>query len=344
MNMKKGLGKTAFWVSVVGLLVLSTRCTLLNAYQQPLGPTLDGDSALGTMVADSLVEEATATPIPATPTAIQTSAPAEVCGETSSWNLLVLGSDVVVMRGDKGSDFTRMMKVDFPNRQVTIYAFARDLWVNTSSLGLYYPTVNATELGTVFYEGYRRSPSYNQREAMVYATDVTARMLLWNFMLRTDHYITIDLQQIPAMVDAVGGIPVYIPQRVTDPWIGMVFEPGQQTLNGQQVAAYARAKPDSEFGRIGRQELLMEAARQKLMEPDVWVKIPQLYTQFNQVIATDLSIEQINHLTCLLNEVPRESIVFEGVRQEWTSPGPSGSYLWDKNSVTSHLMGLGFIP
>jgi LCP family protein required for cell wall assembly len=344
MNMKKGIGKTLLWAVVAAFLVLSTRCTFWSAYQKPLGPTLEELEVLETLDIDALLATATFTPVPATPSATPTAGLVEVCGETTSWNILILGSDVVAMRGDRGSDFVRMMKVDFPHKMVTIYAFPRELWVNTSGLGLYYPTVESTELGTVFYEAYRRSANANRRDKMAYGTNVVAKMLMWNFVLRTDHYITIELTQVPAMVDAIGGIPIYIPERVTDPWIGMVFEPGQQTLNGTQVAAYARVKPDSDFGRIRRQQLLLEAARQKLTEPEVWAKIPQLFVQYNQVIATDLSLEQINHLACLMNEVPRESIVFDGVRQEWTSPGPRGSYLWDKSSVLNQLMDLELIP
>ncbi len=341
MNIKAIL-RTLLWVLAVGLLALLTQCTFWSAYQKPLGPTLESVEPLDTLDVAAII--ATPTQVPETPTATPSPGLTEVCGETSAWNILVLGSDVVAMRGDKGSDFVRMMRVDFPNKNVTVYAFPRELWVNTSGLGLYYPTVDATELGTVFYEAYRRSTNANRREKMAYGTNIVSKMLMWNFVLRTDHYITVDLTQIPAMVDAVGGVPIYIPTRITDPWIGMVFEPGQHTLNGAQVAAYARAKPDSDFGRINRQQQLMQAARQKLTEPEVWARIPQLYTQFNQVIATDLSLEQINHLACLMNEVSGESIVFEGVRQEWTSAGPQGSYLWDKSSVLNQLMGLGLIP
>jgi LCP family protein required for cell wall assembly len=341
MNTKAVIRKL-MWVIAIGAMALLTQCTFWDAYKKPLGPTLEIVEPLETLDIPAII--ATATPVPETPTATPTSGPTEVCGETSAWNVLILGSDVIAMRGDKGSDFVRMMRVDFPNKKVVVYAFPRELWVNTSGLGFYYPTVDSTELGTVFYEAYRRSANANQREKLADGTNIVSKMLMWNFVLRTDHYLTADLTQMPAMVDAVGGLPIYIPQRITDPWIGMVFEPGQQTLNGAQVAAYARAKPDSDFGRITRQQGLMEAARQKLTEPAVWAKIPQLYTQFNQVIATDLSLEQINHLACLMNEVPRESIAFEGVRQEWISPGPQGSYLWDKSSVLSQLMGLGLIP
>jgi len=324
---------------VVGLLAF-TGFVVRAAYQQRLGPTLEAVVSTAAPVTALL----TAT-VPAIPT--QTLAPtaeAGVCGETTAWNLLVLGADTVALRGDKGSDLTRLVRLDFPNRRVVIYAFSRDLWVNTSGLGLISPAVEATELGTVFYEAYRRSNALNHRLAMVAGVNTMAKMLSWNFSVHTDHYMAVDMVQVPAMIDAIGGIPINIPARVTDPWIGMVIQAGQQTLTGAQASAYARAQPDSDFGRINRQKLLLEALRLKLRDPAVWVKIPQLYLQYDDLMATDLSPEQINHMACLLNEVPAEAIVQEGVSQALTSPGPRGSFVWDKNAVMLQLQALGLIP
>jgi anionic cell wall polymer biosynthesis LytR-Cps2A-Psr (LCP) family protein len=157
--------------------------------------------------------------------------------------------------------------------------------------------------------------------------------------------MTIDLSQIPAMVDAVGGIPVNVPYDTTDPYIGTTIRAGQQTLSGEQFIAYARAIPDSDFGRIQRNNLLLSALREKALDPAMLGRLPQLYEQFNEVIVTDLSPEQINHLTCLLQEVPKEAIIQDQVRQEWTSPGPqAGSFLWDKTQVINQLKALGLIP
>lgn len=344
MKNRTAIGRIAFWLGIAGFLLVSARCTFWTAYRAPLGPTLDEGQLLETMVAGAMVEATAQATIPPTSTHTPLVEQEPVCGETGSWNILILGTDVVAMRGDAGSDLTSMMRVDFSGNQVTVYAFSRELWVNTSGLGLTNPTVEATELGTVYYEAFRRSNRVNTRDAMVDGTGMVAKALLWNFLLPTDHYLAVDLSQVPAMVDAIGGIPIDIPKRTTDPWIGMVIEPGQQTLNGVQAAAYARAKPDSEFGRIQRQQLLLDAARRRLVQPDVWTRIPQLYAQFNQVVATDLSLEQINHLACLMNEVPRESIRYESVRPEWTSPGPYGSFLWDKSQILRQLSDLELIP
>ena len=45
-----------------------------------------------------------------------------------------------------------------------------------------------------------------------------------------------------------------------------------------------------------------------------------------------------------MREVVVESIVQDGVKTEWTSPGPEGSLLWDKAKVLNQLKELGMIP
>jgi LCP family protein required for cell wall assembly len=347
--MKTGslLGKFLIGLIVVGIL-MSTVFVVGAAYRRGLGPALEPVAPTATPAADLVVVVTTptftSTPPPVVVSTAAPLGPAVVCGESTAWNLLILGADTVALRGNRGADLTRVIRLDFPNRKVTVYAFSRDLWVNTSGMGLNNPTLDATELGTVFYEADRRSNKTVKRELMVDGTNAMAKMLNWNFSVRSDHYMVMDAAQLPAMIDAVGGVPINIPVRTTDPYIGMVFNPGQQTLTGAQALAYARAIPDSDFGRINRQQLLLDALRQKMMDPAVWVKIPALYTQFNQSIVTDLSPEQINHLACLLNEIPTGSIVQTGVQQAWTSAGPQGSVSWDKNNVMNHLKELGLIP
>lgn len=356
MSTKKVVGIAVAALVITG--VLGGTFWAVKAYQSPLGPALESSLPTSELISDQIFSteipvedqaapvaepveaQSTATPVPA-----QALAQTDVCGETAVWNILVLGSDAADLRGPKGSDLTRMLRVDFPNKRVTMYSFSRDLWVDTSGLGLTNPTVNATRLGMVFHEARARSANINVKAAMVEATNTTARMLANNFLISTDHYLTIDLAQIPAMVDAIGGVPINIPATITDPWIGMVIPAGQQTLNGAQFVAYARAIPDSDFARIQRNTLLLSALQQRLLEPAIWGRIPQLYTQFNEVIATDFSPEQINHLACLLQEVPKEAIVQDAVRQEWTSPGPRpGSLVWDKTNVINRLKELGLIP
>ena len=343
---------------LIGLVIIFVLCGFgglgLFAYRQQLGQGLTAPTPKVILTNTPVLVNLPSTKIPATQTAIPivvqstlTSTPvisSGFCGETATWNVMVLGSDLNETSPLRGSDLTRMMRVDFPNHKVTVYAFPRGLWVNTTGLGLTNPNIYATQLGMVFYEGRIRSPQFGVREIMVDGLRVSAAAIQQNFSVQTDHYLALDLNQMPAIVDAVGGIPINIPERTTDLWRPILIQPGPQILNGEQTANYSRAYMGSDFDRIRRNEILLDAIRQKLLDPSVWPQIPSLYNQFSAVIVTDFTPEQITHLACLLKEVGTDGILQESVRPEWTSPGPRGSFLWNKYYVLNRLQQLGVIP
>jgi LCP family protein required for cell wall assembly len=340
---------------LLAVFLVGVLCALaglgLFAYRQKLGLSLAAPTQEVILTNTPVVAEpATAIPMtevpvtpPGAPTVTPTSDQAAACGETATWNVLVLGSDLNETSPLRGSDLTRVMRVDFPNRKVTIYAFPRDLWVDTAGLGLTNPTINATQLGEVFYEGRIRSPQFGVPEIMVDGLRVSTAAISKNFTVQTDHYLALDLNQLPAIVDAVGGIPINVPERTTDLFRPFVIQAGQQTLTGEQAANYSRAFMGSDFDRIRRNQILLEAMRQKLLDPAVFVKIPALYVQFSAVIITDFTPEQITHLACLLQNISPDAIVQESVKPEWTSPGPRGSLLWSKVDVINRLRELGLI-
>ena len=332
MKIKKSIGFVVLAMVVTGLLA-GTVWTV-RAYRQPIGP------ALASSAADTTVKTA----VQSVSSDAVTQAQTAVCDETATWNILVLGSDADERRFEAGADLTRVLRVDFPNKKVTIYTFTRDLWVDSTGLGLTNPSIDATQLGMVFYEARSRSAQTGQRASMIDGASAMGKMLFKNFTLSNDHYVAMDLSQLPAVVDAIGGVSINVPARITDPIKGITIEPGQQVLNGNQVVAYARADPDSDFARISRNNLLVDALRQKLIDPTVWAKIPELFTKFSAVIATDISPEQVNHLACLMKEVPSTSIVQTQIKPEWTTPGPvADSLLWDKTQVLKQLKELGLI-
>ena len=61
-------------------------------------------------------------------------------------------------------------------------------------------------------------------------------------------------------------------------------------------------------------------------------------------VLTDFSPKRITSMVCLLNEVPQDSIIQEGVKEGWTSPYQDGGLLWDKTEVLNRLQELEIIP
>jgi LCP family protein required for cell wall assembly len=268
----------------------------------------------------------------------------EVCGQRGAFTLLVIGSDAAEMRGPPGADLTRLARIDFSQKKVNIFALPRDLWVDVNRLGFQNPLITNTTLGKTYYEAHERSPQEEESDKMVSSAQATAQMILDNFQVTTDHYFMLELSQLPTLIDAIGGLPINVAERITDPWIGMVIEAGPQILTGTQLAAYARAIPDSDFARIQRSNIILQALQQKMLEPAMWGKLPALIDQFKKMFVTDLSPQQISNLFCLLQGIPSEEIIMEQIKPEWTSPGPSDSLLWDKDKIITAFKQLELIP
>jgi len=74
-----------------------------------------------------------------------------------------------------------------------------------------------------------------------------------------DHYIVIDMDDFVWMVDAVGGIRIDVQERIADPKLDLLLEPGPAHLDGATALSFARTRADSDYGRAARQQQVVLA-------------------------------------------------------------------------------------
>jgi LCP family protein required for cell wall assembly len=100
------------------------------------------------------------------------------------------------------------------------------------------------------------------------------RDVIENLMgMNIDYYALIDMAAFVDLVDAIGGIDVYVleplesevsPPREGEPWAYVNVEPGWNHLDGPQALAYARArKGSSDYARMERQRCMVKAVAAK---------------------------------------------------------------------------------
>lgn len=90
--------------------------------------------------------------------------------------------------------------------------------------------------------------------------------------IRIDDFVLVDFNGFQAMVDSLGGVPMYIPEPISDSRAHLeIEETGCQLLDGHDALGYARARYNifgsdgSDIARIGRQQELVAAiAREAL--------------------------------------------------------------------------------
>lgn len=276
---------------------------------------------------DLNVTAAEITPSPAEPAATPTPTVQPLCGGPEVMTLLAVGADSGIDYLYGLSDVIRMVRVDFVTPKVTMLSMPRDLWVQLPE-GIGKPgadPITHSKLNQAYFYG---SPGMGYYDGPGAGPGLLARTLDLNFDLRADHYGAVNMQTFVKIVNAIGGIDIYLPTDVDGKPIDEktedmgYFYAGQQHFNGDQALRFARIrKKYNDFTRMDHQNMVMCAVREKLMTPQVLPKIPQIIASFNNSVLTDLSPEQISQLVCLLPQVKRENLIFTSLPEEILKPG-----------------------
>ncbi len=116
--------------------------------------------------------------------------------------------------------------------------------------------------------------------------------------LRVDHHLIFTMDLVAEVVDAVGGIEVYLPapmdyeDRAANLFIH--FPAGRLHLNGEDAVKYMRFRGwvGSDLSRLDRiKEVLLKVAK-KAAAPEYWPRLPGLLRTIWDRLETDLPLDQ----------------------------------------------------
>jgi len=122
---------------------------------------------------------------------------------------------------------------------------------------------------------------------------------------RPDFYIRVDYAAFVRMVDAVGGVEIYVPFRMyyNDPFqnLHINLQPGLQLLNGEDALRFSRYRTGtagvsptiSDYQRIIHQQQVLSAVFQRLLTPASILRIPEFISIFNDYVYSDLTTGEL---------------------------------------------------
>ena len=314
-------------LSFLSVLALGLTGLVIWVYQtrwgQPLGPSLQ----LATWTPLQLpatwtpnpnatqTPRASSNPVPVKPNA---SGPA-LCGAPPVMNILAIGSDTRSETYTYGlADVIRLVRVDFVTPKITILEFPRDLWVEIPDIADNLKGQDHEKLNQAYLYG---NPGFKYSNDPAQGPGLLARTLALNFGTQIDHYAAVNMKTFVNIVNAVGGIDVYLPEPVDgrtadDPNNRLFFRSGHLHLDGNRALTLARIRIEGGFTRGENQNRVLCALRDQLTSSSVIKKIPDLIKSFEGNIQTDLSPEQIGHLACIGTKIEPGNIHFANFPQE----------------------------
>lgn len=247
-------------------------------------------------------------------------------------NILLLGQGDTTHDGLDLIDSIMIVSLDRASENFALLSLPRDLYF-----------LQTEEMGTGRLNSLYRDRKYalkrqglDEHEASMEALRTLQKELSTVLSMDIHHVVKIDFTGFIAAIDAIGGIPIDIPENITDPAFPgpnyttetFSIQKGRQVLDGITALKYARSRSTtSDFDRSARQQLLLEALGQHVQSMGLLTKPNKLLTLFNIVhknIETTLSL--------------RELLTLARIGKGFHSPQILSLHLSDRNGLYGEIL------
>ncbi|MBP3952330.1 LCP family protein [Bacillus suaedae] len=171
---------------------------------------------------------------------------------------------------------------------------------DTIMVAQYDPQANTAKLVSFMRDTYVEIPGYrNYKINTAYflgGAELLRSTLKQNFDIDIHYYALVDFKGFEAAVDALApdGVEIDVQKRMSEK-IGVVIEPGLQQLNGKELLGYARFRADSEgdFGRVARQQEVLNAIKEEVLSVTGITKLPRVVGTVQPYIETNLGNTEV---------------------------------------------------
>jgi len=225
-------------------------------------------------------------------------------------------------------------------KHVSLLSVPRDLWV-------YIPGHGYNRINTVDALGVRSGHTGGGRGLL-------SDTLRYNLGIPVHRYVRIDFQGFVNIVDALGGVDVYVEKAIVDSFpdplsaegvTELVLSPGLQHLDGHTALGFCRSrKTTSDFDRSHRQQLVLKALWKKALTPETIARAPRLWEAFQGTFETDIGLNDALALAKTFQDLDPESVRSVNLgfdtAHPWTTPQGAQVLLPDTPAIQQIILEL----
>lgn len=207
-------------------------------------------------------------------------------------NILLLGVDSNGSKTDPWtgtrSDTIVLLNIDPKSRSVNAISIPRDSKV-------YLPDNNGIQ-------------KINAAHALG-GVNLTKKTIEETLGVKVDRYIVVSDDAVKKLVDALGGVPIYVEKRMSyDDFSGHLhvhLNQGLNVLDGKNAVGYLRFRHDGlgDIGRTQRQQWFLRGLLEKIQTPQTIAKIPEMLNIASTYVKTDLSLYEMSQYAALAKSI-----------------------------------------
>ena len=196
------------------------------------------------------------------------------------WTVLYVGTDANERRKSEGepinTDALMLVSLSADQSQLTLVSLPRD-------------TVDVPLADGEIHDGKINSLSRERgMDALVGAMETL-------YGVPIDAHVALDMDDFARLVEAAGAVEVSPETALADPIVDLDLAAGPQTLDASQTLGYVRTRVDEDYGRMARQQEVIVALVQRLVDPETDVDIGSLIDGLDS-LETDLPLDQLSTL------------------------------------------------
>lgn len=240
--------------------------------------------------------------------------------------------------GPSRTDTIIVIRVDPSTNSASMLSIPRDLWVSI-------PGYEENRINTANYigdlKGYPGGGSALVKKTIEY-----------NLGIRVHYYVRLNFEGFVRLIDRIGGIDIDVPQEIRDTqypdpdnpgaYTTIYIPAGLQHMDGATALKYARTRHvDSDFGRLGRQQQVIMAVRDRVLRldliPQLLPHLSELMNEMGDAVQTDLQPTDIIRLAQLAQQIDdtniKRGIVDSSMTVPWTTYNGAQVLLLDRDKV-----------
>lgn len=159
-----------------------------------------------------------------------------------------------------------------------------------------------------------------------------------------DRYIRINVQGVEKLIDALGGVNVYVPQDMKyqddSQHLYINLKQGEQRLDGAQAVQFLRFRYDAygDIGRVQRQQTFVRAMREQALKPTTLARLPQILSVIQSNLDTNLNVEELIALAGFASQIERSNMQMLMLPGTFSEAGEYEASYWLPNQPQIETM------
>lgn len=224
-----------------------------------------------------------------------------------------LGYHALVNSFEGLSDTMLLLRFDPVNEKLAVLSIPRDTRTQIEDYGT----------AKINYANYKGGPALAAQTVSELLEGVTI-----------DRYVRVNVQAIEKLIDALGGVTVYVPQDMKyqddSQHLYINLKQGEQHLGGEKAVQFLRFRYDAygDIGRVQRQQQLMRAVVEQALKPATIVRVPKILSIIQSHIDTNLNVEELVALAGFAAKTERADVEMLMVPGDFSNEGEYDASYW----------------